>query len=759
MAVSTEVTNVSYPGNNSTVIEYPVPFPVTDGSQIKVGVKPSGEAFAQLPSWAYTIVVSGGGAFSIKTLAPVLSTSIIVIWREVPATQPVELPLAGRLPSTSIESGLDRATMQIQELKATLARAIKLDRSADQQSDVIPTPNALFGFDAEGNFEPMDATRVRELAQLEGDGSNATVTWPDDTARASTVPNFIGQVGIQRSDKSTWVSQSLTAGDWAKARIPHESATNEAELYSAIATSKIVRIKGVITLSAGLVLDANEDLTLEGDGPNATLLLPHDGATQQTVCWVKSKRVKLRGLAFSTNHPLTSGRAYQDIGVRLAVDAGDDCSGLSIHQCRFNNLGWGILRDGTSASEVADDVRITQCTFEGIFQGAIYLRWFCHNLRVIDNVFRQRTATQTHDIEYNPILVSNRCDNSIIAFNSIKRFGRIAIEVWNSSEDPLAAASNNNVLVCDNDISEPLPWSTHTPIGVSILGKGAIRYVDNSVDGCVLGLEIAGDPVNDGRHSATGNIITNSKTQAFSVNNTNHTLVAHNLINRVAVDGFPGITSETSGVQIINGARNLRFHDNTFEDAGRFNIFLNGKSLTITGITQAADAVFTVSAIGDATQPNGWFPGKRVCLRGLAGAAGSMADLNDKYYTLTWVSGTQFKLGVDTSGKTAYVSGGRVQEDYVGLSIKGNTFYVHQELNALWSGPSSFARAIYMYDFQQASVQNNERFVNNTLSGYWGSFSAINYGVVYQDAAGGTVSTTGAEVVIAGTNRSISIFP
>jgi hypothetical protein len=531
--------------------------------------------------------------------------------------------------------------------------------------------------------------------------------------------------------------------------------TNYTELLAAMATPGKIFVRGLITCGAGLI-STTEDLDWEADGAGSGFLLPHNGTSQQTVMWVKAKRNRFKNLLFTTNHPLTSGRAFQDIGLRLAVTAGEDCSGLVVDNCRFENLAWGILRDGSSSSAVLDSVLIKHCKFKGFYQGCIYLRWFCHNLTIFDCDFEQRTASQTHDIEYNAVYIANRCDRIGVDLCRIRRFGRHGVEIWNDSDDILAADSNLDAQVTRCTIEEPLPWSTYTPIGITILGKGTARYHGNVVRDCVIAYELGGDPVNDCYHIATGNTAERTKNQAFSVNNPGKALVENNVIKRVAVDGFPGIPNTPVGVQIINGGRNIKVRENSFVDAGRFNIWVNGKSLLITGITQAADAVFTVSApIADTLRPNGWYVGKRICLRGVGG----MTALNDKYYTITEVSGSTFKLGVDTSAMPAYTSGGRVQEDYVGLSICDNEMYVYDEIDPAWSGPSSFARSIYVYDFQDALVRNNTRWGRNTLNGYWGAFSVQNYGTVYHDDAGGTVSTTAAEVVIAGSNTNIPVFP
>lgn len=45
-------------------------------------------------------------------------------------------------------------------------------------------------------------------------GPGTAITWTNGTVRLTIVPNFIGQIGIQLSDNTQWVSNGLTAGDW-----------------------------------------------------------------------------------------------------------------------------------------------------------------------------------------------------------------------------------------------------------------------------------------------------------------------------------------------------------------------------------------------------------------------------------------------------------------------------------------------------------------------------------------------------------------
>jgi hypothetical protein len=67
----------------------------------------------------------------------------------------------------------------------------------------------------------------------------------------------------------------------------------------------------------------------------------------------------------------------------------------------------------------------------------------------------------------------------------------------------------------------------------------------------------------------------------------------------------------------------------------------------ITAISQANPGVVTAAGHGLST-------GDRVGITGVVG----MVEVNDRLFTATFVSGTQFSIGVNTTAYTAYSSGG-----------------------------------------------------------------------------------------------------
>lgn len=78
----------------------------------------------------------------------------LVIFGNLPYDQPLDLPSGGNFSPLALENQLDRLTMQIQQLRENLARALQLPVTADGTLSVQlpqPEPNELIGWDSGGN--------------------------------------------------------------------------------------------------------------------------------------------------------------------------------------------------------------------------------------------------------------------------------------------------------------------------------------------------------------------------------------------------------------------------------------------------------------------------------------------------------------------------------------------------------------------------------------------------------------------------------
>lgn len=387
MAVPSEVSTVVYPGNKSAMIEYPVPFQALEAEHIKVGVRPVGDPFVQLPAWEYTVVAKPGGGWAVTTSDPVPAADTVVIWRELPVIQPVELPLAGRLPATAIEQALDRQTMQIQQLADDVDRCVRLDRSASAQGTFQVLPNTLLGLDGNGNWTNFDPDKVRELALIGGvDEGNPVATWATAGDRTTTAPAFLGQVGVQRSDKSLWVANSLTVGDWVKAYSDTDTSVKTVrtveEFTAAVAAGGAIRIIGTITLTTPY--DITKPMVIDGD-IGAKLVL----AMSTSYAFSVQASLIVRDLEVTSATRLAH-RAFTIGGPRFVGT-------FMLQRCHIHNVGCAFNGDGGGASNIMPTIIIDQCRINaiggagytgagvGLF-GAIAIAWNLGAVRLTNNI-------------------------------------------------------------------------------------------------------------------------------------------------------------------------------------------------------------------------------------------------------------------------------------------------------------------------------------------------------------------------------------
>ena len=179
MSFSTQVSAVSYLGNDSTATPYPVSFPVVSPDHIAVTIEdPTGSAPVLLSPAYYTVQYSGG-AYSVTTVAPYPVTATVTVFRSLPFDQPFEFSQGGPLRTEEIGRAFDRVVMQIHQLWREL--------TAGEGGTVLPANGAA----------------LLPLA-----------VWGDATDRASVQPAYDGQLGVQLFGKQVYMAYSTAVGDW-----------------------------------------------------------------------------------------------------------------------------------------------------------------------------------------------------------------------------------------------------------------------------------------------------------------------------------------------------------------------------------------------------------------------------------------------------------------------------------------------------------------------------------------------------------------
>lgn len=154
MTVPTTTNKVIATGNGVATI-FPFTFGTLPSGDLVVTLYDlDGIAIPQAEDTNYTVQGKGeedGG--SVTFVVPPTNGYTVLIQRILPYTQPTDYKNQGSFYPRTHERSFDRSTMQIQQLQEETGRTIKLPPQVDGVSTTlpVPTPNTLFGWDAEGD--------------------------------------------------------------------------------------------------------------------------------------------------------------------------------------------------------------------------------------------------------------------------------------------------------------------------------------------------------------------------------------------------------------------------------------------------------------------------------------------------------------------------------------------------------------------------------------------------------------------------------
>lgn len=223
MAISSEAARVDppYAGNNSTVTPYVVPFVFLANEDVVIVTRSvAGVEVTLVAGTDYTLTGAGTnpptGSFTTAVAVPV--NSEVVVYRRGAITQSASYIEADEFPADSHERALDKLTLLVQENRDALNLTFRLSDSSDPITGLTPVVNSLLGLSAGGLPVFMTASEVLTWVNLvQTLGNFPTKTWLDAAARATAVPDFVGQIGIQRDTFALYMGTALSAGSWTTA--------------------------------------------------------------------------------------------------------------------------------------------------------------------------------------------------------------------------------------------------------------------------------------------------------------------------------------------------------------------------------------------------------------------------------------------------------------------------------------------------------------------------------------------------------------
>jgi len=248
MTLSTTINKVSYSGTGSQDT-FAYTYKIFSSSDIEVYIRNTlGTETKKTITTHYTVSNVGnasGGNIVFTTGNTPLNTDTVIIVRTVPLTQTFDYVLNDPFPSDSHEDGLDKLTMQVQQVKEEVDRSIKASvtntiASTEFTQSSTDRANKLFGFDSSGNLS-ISTT----LGTNRGNWAASTVYSERDIVK-DTSTNNIFQINSGHTSSG---SQPLTTNaNSAKYTLLVDAAT--ATTAAATATTKAAEASTSATASA-----------------------------------------------------------------------------------------------------------------------------------------------------------------------------------------------------------------------------------------------------------------------------------------------------------------------------------------------------------------------------------------------------------------------------------------------------------------------------------------------------------------------------
>jgi len=158
MTVSTDLIKVSYSGDDSTTV-FAYTFKVFDEDDLVVIIRDAnGVETTKTITTDYTVSGVGDvGGGNVTMLTAPASTETLLILREQPITQGLDLVPNDPFPADSIEEALDKLVFMMQQQAEELDRCIKLSKTNTMTSteftvSAADRANEVFSFDASGEL-------------------------------------------------------------------------------------------------------------------------------------------------------------------------------------------------------------------------------------------------------------------------------------------------------------------------------------------------------------------------------------------------------------------------------------------------------------------------------------------------------------------------------------------------------------------------------------------------------------------------------
>ena len=245
MTLETTVSKAVYTGNGATT-EFPFSFKVWDEDQILVSVTDAQGYVQETGEYSVTLSAGGGTVSYLHAGAPLPSGWKLAITRDMPFTQEDDYITGTRFDPEVIETGLDRATAERQQLLEQLQRAVILPPTSDETPEVM----------AQELLRARDeAVKSAAAARDSGQAAESSASQAAASAQAAaTSAEAAAQSRAEAAASAAAASQSATA-----ARQSAEAAAGSEGRAAQSAASILGLQVEVATLDPGLPASGDYD--------------------------------------------------------------------------------------------------------------------------------------------------------------------------------------------------------------------------------------------------------------------------------------------------------------------------------------------------------------------------------------------------------------------------------------------------------------------------------------------------------------------
>lgn len=630
MTVPTLTDRNIYDGTGSTTV-FPYTFQILQDSDMAVSlIDADGVETVLALSTDYT--VSGAGSESGGNVTFVVAPEdgvTVLLLRLLPYTQPTDYKNQGSFYPRTHERSFDRATMQIQQVKAGVDRSMRLPDYIEGVSTVLPIPAAsnLIGWDAAAtglrNFSVSEIGTTLAFSNFIADTFTASAAQSEFPLTAD--PGNLANLDVSIDGVTQVPGTDYTvAGTTLTFAVAMAGGEKVLARYGTALPTGITDASSVNFLQAGAgsVIRTMQDKAREtvsladfgvtGDGSNESAKVQAALDTGKDVLVNDGLTVTVLALTMNTAGQRIYGggklKALADTNGQLLRVLADD---IAIEGVYFDGTaakpGTGQVNDMIRVESVTG-VRVTGCRIEGSKGGGIALL-NANRCRVISNYI-----TDTND---NGVLVANLgADDNVVAGNVIVGTGsqNCIFLTADSSSLPTTDYIYRNVVtgnICSDATDTGIEVGQHC-VDTAVTGNTVYNCanpeilvrdsIGTAVTGNVVKCGPNGSATHDGiafleqnetnwdyRSVCSGNVVTGEITRAgILLQGANNVTVTANRVQETvaSVNGTTGAGMTGGGVIVANDAYGLHIADNDLRRL-EYGVLLNlgGGAVTLTDCT------------------------------------------------------------------------------------------------------------------------------------------------------------------------------